>query len=183
MAFIRKVKTASGATAIQIATKQKGQIVKIIHIGSAHTKEELAVLLALARKQLQGDQLELLPEPQPSLRVGLKRSFSGLLWDTLQDQYEKIGFNRLKDEAFKALCLARIVEPTSKIDTLRVLADLGVDPIDQNKLYHDQNFIRISTGLCVIREFLLLFFLAITNMAGTCNGLQKLDYLAKGEVE
>ena len=135
MAFIRRVKTTSGATAIQIATKQKGRIVKIIHIGSAHTEEELNVLLALARKQLQGDQLELLTEPQSSLRVGLQRSFSGLLWDTLQIQYEKIGFDRLKDEAFKALCLARIVEPTSKIDTLRVLADLGVDPIDQNKLY------------------------------------------------
>lgn len=135
MAFIRRVKTTSGATAIQIATKQKGQIVKIVHIGSAHTEEELKVLLALARKHIQGNQLELLPEPQPSLRVGLKRSFSGLLWNTLQHQYEKIGFDRLNDEAFKALCLARIVEPTSKIDTLRVLADLGVDPIDQNKLY------------------------------------------------
>jgi len=135
MAFIRRVKTASGATAIQIVTKQKGQNVKIVHIGSAHTEEELKVLLALARKHIQGNQLELLPEPQPSLRVGLKRSFSGLLWNTLQHQYEKIGFDRLNDEAFKALCLARIVEPTSKIDTLRVLADLGVDPIDQNKLY------------------------------------------------
>lgn len=135
MVFIRKVKTGSGATAVQIATKQKGRIIKIIHIGSAHTKEELAVLLAIAHKQLQGNQLELLPEVQPTLRVGLKRSFSGLLWNTLQEQYEKIGFNRLEDEAFKALCLARIVEPTSKIDSLRVLADLGVEPIDQNKLY------------------------------------------------
>lgn len=135
MAFIRKVKTASGATAIQIATKQKGQIVKIVHIGSAHTEEELKVLLSMARKQIQGNQLELLPEQQPSLRVGLKRSFSGLLWNTLQDQYEKIGFGRLKDEVFKALCLARIVEPTSKIDALRVLSDLGVDSIDQNRLY------------------------------------------------
>lgn len=135
MAFIRKVKTASGATAIQIATKQKGQIVKIIHIGSAHTEEELAVLLALARRQLQGNQLELLPEPQPSLRVGLIRSFSGLLWNTLEEQYGQIGFTGLKDEAFKALCLARIVEPTSKIDSLRVLADLGVESINQNKLY------------------------------------------------
>lgn len=135
MAFIRKVKTASGATAIQIATKQKGQIVKIVHIGSAHTEEELKVLLALARKQIQGNQLELLPELQPSLRVGLKKSFSGLLWNTLQEQYEKIGFGRLKDEVFKALCLARIVEPTSKIDALRVLSDLGVASIDQNRLY------------------------------------------------
>lgn len=135
MAFIRKVKTASGATAIQIATKQKGQIVKLIHIGSAHTEKELAVLLAIAHKQLQGGQLELLPEPQRSLRVGLKRSFSGLLWKTLQEQYEGMGFSKLEDETFKALCLARIVEPTSKIDSLRVLADLGVEPIGQNKLY------------------------------------------------
>ena len=135
MAFIRKVKTASGATAIQIATKQKGQIVKIVHIGSTHTEEELKILVALARKQIQGNQLELLPELQPSLRVGLKRSFSGLLWNTLQDQYEEIGFGRLKDEVFKALCLARIVEPTSKIDALRILSDLGVDSIDQNRLY------------------------------------------------
>jgi hypothetical protein len=32
MAFIRIVKTASGATAVQIAYKQKGRIIKIIHI-------------------------------------------------------------------------------------------------------------------------------------------------------
>ena len=41
MAFIRKVKTPSGATAVQIAYKIGGRIVKIIHIGSAHNKEEL----------------------------------------------------------------------------------------------------------------------------------------------
>ena len=50
MAFIRKIKKTSGATAIQIAYKQKGQIVKIIHMGSAHTEEELRILLALARR-------------------------------------------------------------------------------------------------------------------------------------
>jgi len=66
MAFIRKIKTTSGATAIQIAHKQKGRIVKIIHIGSAHTEEELIILQALARKRLHENQLELMPDPQPS---------------------------------------------------------------------------------------------------------------------
>ena len=61
MAFIRKVKTKSGATAVQIAYKQKGKITKIIHIGSAHTDEELRILLDLAHKQLQENQLELFP--------------------------------------------------------------------------------------------------------------------------
>jgi transposase len=135
MAFIRKVKTASGAIAVQIAYKQKGKIVKIIHIGSAHTEEELKILLALAQKHLQADQLELFPEAKSSLRMGIKRSFSGLLWNTLQEQYRQMGFDQLGDEVFEALCIARIVEPTSKLDSLRVLADLGVDPIDRNKLY------------------------------------------------
>lgn len=135
MAFIRKVKTSSGATAIQIAYKQKGQIVKIIHIGSAHNEEELNILVALARKRLQANQLTIFPEVQSSLRVGIKRSFSGLLWTTLQGEYKRLGFDRLDDEVFEALCITRIVEPTSKLDSLRVLEDLGVNPFDRNKLY------------------------------------------------
>jgi hypothetical protein len=39
MAFLRKVKTASVATAVQIAYKHKGRIIKIIHIGSVHDDE------------------------------------------------------------------------------------------------------------------------------------------------
>jgi hypothetical protein len=135
MAFIRKVKTSSGATAVQIAYKQKGRIVKIIHIGSAHTEDELNVLLDIARMRLQANQLALFPEVQPALQVGIKRSFSELLWNSLREQYHRLGFGRLDDEVFEALCIARIVEPTSKLDSLRVLADLGVKPINQNKLY------------------------------------------------
>ncbi len=125
MAFIRKVKTASGATAVQIAHKVKGRIVKITHIGSAHKEEELQILLALARQRLQANQLELIPETQSSLSVGIKRSFSGLLWNTLREQYSQLGFNLLGDDVFEALCIARIVEPVSKLDSLRVLADLA----------------------------------------------------------
>ena len=135
MEFIRKVETTSGATAVQIAYKQKGQIVKIIHIGSAHTEEELRILLDLAHKYLQENQLELFPERLSSLRVGIKCSFSRLLLNTLKEQYDRLEFSKLEDEIFELLCIARIVEPTSKLDSLRVMADLGVDQIDQNKLY------------------------------------------------
>ena len=154
MAYIRRVKTTSGATAVQIAYKQKGKIVKIIHIGSAHTEEELNILLALAHKRLQANQLALFPEAQPSLRVGIKRSFSDLLWNILREQYHKVGFSKLNDETFEALCIARIVEPTSKLDSLRVLADLGVGPIDQNKFYRslakaaDQDYRKTISQAC-----------------------------------
>ena len=53
MAYIRKVKTASGATAIQIVRKQKGEIINLSQIGSAHTEEDLQVLLSIANKLLQ----------------------------------------------------------------------------------------------------------------------------------
>jgi len=154
MAFIRKVKTASGATAVQIAYKQKGHIVKIVHIGSAHNDEELNLFLMLARKRLQGDQPELFPEAHSTLRLGIKRSFSDLLWKTLQQQYRHLGFDQINDEVFEALCIARIVEPTSKLDSLRVLADLGVNPIDRNKLYRclvraaDLDYRRIISQAC-----------------------------------
>ena len=79
MAYIRKVKTASGATAVQIAYKVKGQIVKIEHIVSAHNDIELQVLADIAQKQLLGDQLPLFSEINPLLQVRIKRSYSELL--------------------------------------------------------------------------------------------------------
>ncbi len=52
----------------------------IIQIGSAHNKEEMDILLAIARKRLFVNQLELLPQTNP-LQIKTKRSFSALLWD------------------------------------------------------------------------------------------------------
>ena len=154
MAFIRKVKTASGATAVQIAQKAKGRIVKLSHIGSAHTEEELHILLTLARQRLAGNQLELIPETKPSIRVGIKRSFSGLLWSTLREQYTKLGFHQIEDDVFEALCIVRIVEPVSKLDSLRVMEDLGVARFDRNKLYRslikagEQNYRKVISQSC-----------------------------------
>lgn len=138
MAFIRKVKTASGATAVQVAHKAYGRIVRIEHIGSAHTKEDLETLLALARKCLLGGQ-QLLFKEAPPLKIILKQSVSGLLLEVLTGQYNYLGFNRLKDDIFTYLCVARIVEPTSKLDSIRVLDELGVPGISIDRLYRCLN--------------------------------------------
>ena len=47
MSFIRKVKTQSGAIAVQIVHKNYGQVTRIDHIGSAHSQVELAALTVL----------------------------------------------------------------------------------------------------------------------------------------
>ena len=72
------------------------------------------MLLAVARKRMQANQLELFTETKPSLRVSIKRSYSGLLWTVLQDEYRKLGFDRLGDEIYEALCIARIVKKVGK---------------------------------------------------------------------
>lgn len=136
MAFIRKVKTASGATAVQIVLKSSGRIVKVQHLGSAHTKEELEVLVSLANKRLHEGQQVLFPDSTITpFRIGLKQSYSSLLYQVLKEQYQSLGLSRLDDRYFADLCIARIVEPTSKLDSLRVLSDLGVGDLSKDRLY------------------------------------------------
>ena len=126
MAFIRKAKTSSGATAVQIAHKTHGKVSKIEHIGSAHNDTDLATLLALAKQRLIGAQLTLLPDTPSPLKIRQVQSVSQLLYDSLIELYTQLGFSQLKDDTFAALCVARLVEPTSKLDSLRVLVDLGI---------------------------------------------------------
>ena len=83
----------------------------------------------------QEGQLELDTEPF-SARGGRPRVVGGggkvvrtsslTLWGVLEGAYARLGFDVLGDEAFKALVLGRVIEATSKADTLRVLDDIGV---------------------------------------------------------
>lgn len=59
MVFLRKVRTASGATAVQIAERVGGRDKVIEHLGSAHTDAELAVLLETGRRKMHEGQGEL----------------------------------------------------------------------------------------------------------------------------
>ena len=54
--WVRKVRTASGATAVQIAESIQGRRRIVEHIGSAHSDGELAALMAVAREKLHADQ-------------------------------------------------------------------------------------------------------------------------------
>jgi hypothetical protein len=50
------------------------------------------------------------------------------LWDALSHAYDVLGFDKAAggDDVFRQLVLARIIEPTSKADSLRVLEETGV---------------------------------------------------------
>jgi hypothetical protein len=157
VAFIRRVRTASGATAVQIAEYAGGRQRIVKHLGSAHTQAELGVLLEQARGLLDDPGQEsldlgitpappvtgllagsagqgvLVPEPvaAPDRRDGAGRvvsTDSRLLFEALGSVFTGLGFGAVEDEVFTGLVLARIVEPTSLLDTGRVLTDLGQAP-------------------------------------------------------
>ena len=54
---------------------------------------------------------------------------SQLMVDGIRGAWDRLGFGVVDDEVFFKLVLARLVEPTSKLDSLRVIKDLGVEPV------------------------------------------------------
>lgn len=132
MAFVRTVKTASGARAVQIVYSRRQGARRIEHIGSAHDEVELELLKAVARQRIVAGQGELDLGLAASAAAGgplpITASRMGHLWDGLSQAYDVLGFAAAAggDEVFRALVLARIIEPTSKLDSLRVLDEVGV---------------------------------------------------------
>ena len=49
MAYIRKFKTESGATGVQVCWKEQGRVVKTVHIGSANSAQAVEKLVKKAR--------------------------------------------------------------------------------------------------------------------------------------
>ena len=129
MAFVRKVKTASGATAVQIAERVAGRDRVLEHLGSAHTDAELSALLAAARDRLHPGQgeLDLAQGRVPTGHAVITGKRHAVLWQVLAGAYARLGFDAVDDAAFAQLVLARIIEPTSKVDSLRVLDELGIE--------------------------------------------------------
>ncbi len=125
---IRKVTTASGATAVQIIRYQQGKRIVVRHIGSSHTDEELTVLYREAetiREQL---------SMQPSLFSIIEKPLNLLHEDHLQlsSITHRFAHTALRNCAqicglaflhplYQDLALMRIIEPASKLRTIELL--------------------------------------------------------------
>ena len=132
--FIRKVTTKSGATAVQIVTKFGKQITNLIHVGSAKNQERLEFLLSVAKAKINEGQIPLFPEESPPV-IFQEKSYSQYLYNQLWSVYQQLRFNQLADKVFAQLVIARLIEPTSKLDTIRVLDELGLKPPSKDQIY------------------------------------------------
>jgi len=129
--YVRTVRTASGATAVQIVYSSHRGSRDIEHIGSAHDDAELELLKAVARQRLAAGQGELelgMDAGAPGGPLPITASRMDCLLDALEHAYRTVGLDRAAggDEVFRDLVLARIIEPVSKLDSLRVLEEAGV---------------------------------------------------------
>jgi hypothetical protein len=133
MAYVRTVKTSSGATAVQIVWSWRKGSRSIEHLGSAHDDVELAALKAAAAERLAAGQTELDLRISGHLEPGTLPILSSQmtpLWEALCVAYRALGFESAakSDNVFRDLVLARNIEPTSKIDAERVLTEVGLSP-------------------------------------------------------
>ena len=148
---------------MQIAEYVDGRRRIVTHVGSAHTEVELGLLLERARDLLAGvgqEELDLGIEPTPwqarlvapvpqrglfaeptepgeHQRVAAARvvgTSSRWLFDVLSHVFDELGFATVGDEVLRDLVIARIVEPTSILDTGRVLTDLGRKPASERTM-------------------------------------------------
>ena len=126
------MRTTSGATAVQVVWSSRRGSREIEHLGSAHDEAELEALKAAAQQRIAAGQLELALGLEPAGRgpLPITSSWMGHLVDALEHAYRVLGLEEAAggDEVFRHLVLARIIEPVSKLDSLRVLEEAGVAP-------------------------------------------------------
>ena len=100
MAYVRTVKTSSGATAVQIVWSSRRGSRSIEHLGSAHDGAGLAALKAAAAQRLAAGQAELdlgvagRPGSEP---LPITSSRAAHLWDGLCRAYEVLGLDAAAD--------------------------------------------------------------------------------------
>jgi len=133
---VRTVRTSSGAAAVQIVHSSRRGSRRIEHLGSAHTPAEVEVLKAAAKQRIEEGQaqLDLGLEVAAAAKSGgpleITSTRMGHLWDALCRAYDAVGFDAVTggDEVFRHLVLARLIEPTSKEDSIRVIDEVGIRP-------------------------------------------------------
>ena len=125
---IRKIRTGSGATAVQLIRYSEGKRIVERHVGSAHTEDELTALCKKA-EQLSAEinaQWSLFPSEDSTSQL-LHKDHLHLTKVTHQFSYDffsycgqECGLDTL-NKLYQDLALMRIVEPTSKLRRIELL--------------------------------------------------------------
>lgn len=135
MSYVRQYKRG-GSTYVQVVFKKGRKISKIVHLGVAHNQLELDILLRRGYEtQVDLRQQSLFSTNHQISDLFIEGTASKLLYSVILDNFNALQFNSLHDELFQHLVVARIVEPVSKLDSIRVLGELGIGCISKDQIY------------------------------------------------
>lgn len=120
MASIRKIKTGSGAIAVQVVRYENRKVVVLQHIGSGHTEEEVAALIESGRVWMEQETFQPSLFPKKAMRtlplstsayVGVSHRFA---YDALYAIAGRCGFDGVHDALLLDFAMMRLIEPVSK---------------------------------------------------------------------
>ncbi len=141
--FLRKKKNKSGSTSIQIISKARGKYKVVKTIGYGTSEQEIATLLNKGRQEI-----EKLSQ-QPKLFVSQKDNFIEQAFSLLENSsirtigpelifgkiYNYIGFDRIDEELFRHLVIARLSFPLSKLKTSEYLYRYQGISVHHDRIY------------------------------------------------
>ncbi len=125
---IRKVKTHSGATAIQIG-RYVGKRFKLTkHIGSSKDEQKITELLQIGKEYIHSHSPQLAfnfnPQSEEILfkrGISIAKSTLSEAFEYFESIYTKIGFPSLQNNYLKHFAIIRVLEPASKAKSMLLL--------------------------------------------------------------
>lgn len=139
--FVRKKKNKSGIISIQIIDKGSGKYKLVKTIGSSADKKEINILfdkgLAYIKKCKGQSEIDFdnADELFSKFIAGIKQVNVVGSERLLGKIFDEIGFDRIEDELFKKLVIARLCFPASKLKTTEYLRQYQSYLVDEDKVY------------------------------------------------
>ena len=122
-----------GSTAVQVVNNANHKIYILKHMGSGETDQEIEDLKKLGYQYLhnliiQSGQISMFDEENPLMfleeiidNLNIKDSFHTFAHEFLSWIYSSNGFDHLENDILKELSIMRIINPTSKIESIRLM--------------------------------------------------------------
>lgn len=144
MLYIRTTKTGSGTTAVQVVRYENRKMIVAAHIGSSHSRAEVLSLRQTATQWIRRSsrQPSLFPENEKSASrllsldkckyLGIRYSF---VYETLSQLFVLFKFHLFNNSLLTDLVLIRIIEPASKLRSLKLLEEYFGIKHSPNNLY------------------------------------------------
>ena len=141
--FLRKKKNKSGSISIQIISKQRGKYKVVKTIGNSDNEQQIQKLVFLGKQEIErlNGQSKLFVSENDTVIEQVFEILGNASIRTVGPEiifgkiYDSIGFNKIKEDLFKHLVIARLAFPLSKLKTIEYLYRFQGVMLNINTIY------------------------------------------------